>query len=82
MFTRCKFICSKVTKIHDSYRKRFTYEAEFSAVYDNSEENKKFFECTPSGNLKLGVYKEDLFQPGNEYFLDISEVEKGGNLNE
>jgi hypothetical protein len=53
---------------------RTLYEAEFNAVTDGSEENKKFFEWTPSGSLKIGVYREDIFQPGQDYYLDISEA--------
>ena len=75
--TRCKFHCSSVTKT--SYRQgdgseKMLYTADFFAVTEGSEENKKFFAWTPSGSLKLGTYKEDLFQPGGEYYLDISEV--------
>lgn len=72
--TRCKFQCTEVTKTL-YHGKRLLYTAGFSAVVDDSEENKKFFAWTPSGSLKLGTYKEDLFQPGKEYYLDISEVE-------
>ena len=73
---RCKYSCQSVTKRRhwDKNEKHFLFEAEFSAVYGDSEENKKFFEATPSGNLKVGTYKEDLFEPGKEYFIDISEA--------
>lgn len=71
--TRCKFQCQSVTKA--KYGEKLLYTAEFQAVYAGSEENKKFFEWTPSGTLRLGVYKEDLFEPGKEYYLDISECE-------
>jgi len=73
---RCKYSCQSVTKRRhwDKNEKRFLFDAEFSAVFGDSEENKKFFEATPSGNLKVGTYKEDLFEPGKEYFIDISEA--------
>lgn len=72
---QCKFHCQSVTKT--MYRQgngteKPLYTAEFHAVTDGSEENKKFFEWTPSGSLKIGVYKEDLFQPGQDYYLDIN----------
>lgn len=76
MTTRCKFHCHSVRKFISGFgdNKKPLYEAEFSAVIDGSEENKKFFEWTPSGSLKIGVYKEDVFQPGKEYYLDVSEA--------
>ncbi len=71
--TRCKFQCQSVRKFKS--QGKFLYEAEFYAVTGDSEENKKFFEWTPSGNLKVGVYKEDIFQPGKNYYLDIHEAD-------
>ncbi len=80
MTTRCTFTCSGVTKRLSWQQKpddppRFLYEAEFTAVSDGSEENKRFFEYTPSGTLKIGVYKDDVFQPGKAYYLDITLAE-------
>jgi len=73
---RCKLRCQSVKKIEHWNRKEkpgmFLYEAEFGAVYDGSEENKAFFEATPSGSLKLATYKEDRFQPGTDYYIDIT----------
>lgn len=73
MTTRCKFRCNEVTK--RSFKDGFEYTAKFSAVYSGSEDNKEFFKYTPSGSLDIGVYKEDLFQPGKEYYIDITEAE-------
>ena len=73
--TRCKFTCQSVTKLrHWDKQKGFLYEAEFQAVHDGSDENKEFFDATPSGLLKVGTYKEDVFEPGKDYFIDISEA--------
>jgi hypothetical protein len=71
---RCKFRCNQITKRRESYPPpgRFLFEAQFSAVSEGSEENKKFFAYTPSGNLSVGAYQEDLFEVGKEYYLDIS----------
>lgn len=74
--TRCKFTCQSVTK-RTNWRKGegaepFLYEAEFSAVTDGSEENDQFFDATPNGTLKLGTYKEDRFEPGTDYYLDLA----------
>jgi len=48
------------------------YEASFQAVTGGSPENDKFFQYTPGGSISLGVYKEDVFQVGQEYYLDLS----------
>jgi hypothetical protein len=52
----------------------FLYEAAFSAVTDGSTENKEFFQYTPSGSLTIGVYKEDVFEVGKEYYIDVFEA--------
>lgn len=74
--TQCKFVCQSVTKRRhwDQNEKRFLFEAEFTAVSGGSEENRKFFEATPSGSIKIGIYKEDIFEPGKEYYLDMREA--------
>lgn len=76
MITRCKFHCGSVRKFmaNDHGQEKAVYEAEFSAVYSGSPENEEFFKWTPSGSLKIGVYKADVFQPGKDYYLDISEA--------
>ena len=73
---RCKFKCVSVTK-HTSWNRDktgFLYDAEFQPVTSGSEENKAFYEATPAGSLKLATYtyKEDHFQPGVEYYIDIA----------
>jgi hypothetical protein len=70
---RCKFICEAVEK-RAAWNKPgvFVYTAKFGAVSDNSPENKEFFDATPCGRLEIGTYKDDLFEPGKTYFLDIS----------
>lgn len=52
----------------------FVFESEFLAVTVGSSENKAFFNATPTGSLKIGVYKEDVFEVGKEYYLDILEA--------
>lgn len=47
---------------------------EFMPVYAGSEENKKFFEATPSGHIKLYVVNRealDQFSQGAEYYVDF-----------
>lgn len=71
MTTRCKFTCVSITATLHQSPKRPLYEARFTAVYGDSEENKKFFEWTPNGELKVGLYKENAFEIGKDYFIDI-----------
>jgi len=72
--TRCKFRCNSVTKtLAVQSPLEYVYQAEFTAVTCGSKENENFFKWTPSGSLKIGVYKNDIFQPGKEYYIDISE---------
>ena len=46
----------------------------FIAVTGKSEENQKFFASTPSGNVEFSAVHADLFEPGKEYYFDISEA--------
>ena len=74
MTVRCKFQCVGVTKRVAWQRPGYySYEADFQAVADTPQ-NKQFFEATPSGSLKIATYKEDVFQPGHDYFIDITSV--------
>lgn len=74
MTTRCKFICTEVAKTWDNYSKRMLYTGRLRAVTSGSDENKKFFAYTPSGELFVQSINEDVFAPSKEYFIDISEV--------
>lgn len=74
---RCKFRCdSKRTFISNN---KTLYDYIFSAVYggsnDASDENKKFWEWTPSGQFNVSTVKDGQFEPGKEYYLDIIAVE-------
>lgn len=85
MNVRAKFQCQSVRKYLDSSWNpetkqsdwHFLYEYEFSAVYgkDNSE-NEKFFASTPTGGLKMSAVRDDLFIPGENYYLDLSPAPK------
>lgn len=73
-----KFVCSSSRKYQDTRWENnkpgigFLYEYEFYPVQGASEENKKFFATTPSGSLKMNAVYEDLFIPGEEYYLEFS----------
>lgn len=73
MNIRCKFECKSVEK-YKEYQGKILYNAKFYPVTSGSEENKKFFEYTPSGNLEVSSISCEKFEPGKEYYLDISEV--------
>jgi hypothetical protein len=46
------------------------------AVTDGSPENKAFWEATPSGELSVSTVKQDVFEVGTEYYLDITAAAK------
>lgn len=71
---RAKYRCREVVKSLD-WHKKFLYTAKFSAVTDGSVENKKFFEYTPTGEISIGTYKDDVFEVGAEYYIDFTKCE-------
>lgn len=48
------------------------------AVYGNGDpnhENTKFFKCTPSGNIDIGIVSREtaeVFVPGQEFYVDFT----------
>lgn len=70
---RCKFKCSRVATATDGAGTQ--HEAEFHAVYNGSPENQQFFKYTPGGSLKVSVTREQHFEAGKEYYLDITPAE-------
>lgn len=72
--TRAKFACISATKVPGG-----AISFNFTAVYssDPESENGKFWKYTPSGNLALLGTKLpiDAFEPGKEYYLDITPAE-------
>jgi len=73
--TRAKFVCTTVSKSkHWDGSGRFLFTAKLNPVMSGSEENKKFYTATPSGNIELGQFGEDVFEPGKSYFVDFTEA--------
>jgi hypothetical protein len=80
MTIRAKFLCNSVCKYRAQsydpetkvYSPTFQYEANFNAVTSGSPENVSFFAATPTGQLKMSTIKEDLFTPGQAYYLDFT----------
>ncbi len=71
---RCKFQCTEVSKRIGWSGHAFLHAAKFTAVTNGSPENEKFFASTPGGSLEVDTVAVDVFEPGKEYFLDITEA--------
>lgn len=74
MPTRAKFQCISQRKYKGWGGVDFLYEYELLAVTGKSEENDSFFASTPSGSLKIAVVRDNVFEPGKEYYLDFTEA--------
>lgn len=75
---RCKMVCQRQEKYKGwsgATASPFLYNYKFSAVTGDSEENKKFFEATPSGELNVSTVRADFFEVGKSYYIDITEAE-------
>lgn len=70
---RAKFLCNSVekTKAWQGVKVPFLFNAKFLPVCSGSEENKKFFESTPSGKIEINSVG-DFFEPGKEYYIDFT----------
>lgn len=72
---RAKFICQSATKVYSTHPDgKFIWNYKFGAVTSGSEENESFWRWTPSGQLELQSIRRDLFEPGQEYYLDFTPV--------
>lgn len=72
---RAKFICNEVTKRkHWDNTMGYLYDAKFHPVSCGSEENKRFYAATPSGQISLTSILPDAFEPGKEYYVDFIEA--------
>ena len=65
MSVRCKFVCSfkEGQSVH------------FNPVYSGSEENQKFFQATPGGQIAFYTVNRsalDQFEQGKEYYVDFT----------
>jgi hypothetical protein len=73
---RAKFKCVSEKKFEgwgqSGEPRPFFYDYEFQAVTSGSEENKRFFAATPSGNIHLSTLRAGMFEPGKEYYLDFT----------
>lgn len=68
-----KFSCNAKTQRKNwNPEPPYLYEYEFQPVTGGSEENKQFFASTPGGQLKMTAVREDLFDPGQAYYLTFT----------
>ena len=75
MSVRAKFYCTSTKKTKNWRGGGFLYDYEFLPVADDgTEENKAFWEATPSGKLNLHSVQVDLFEVGKGYYLDFTEA--------
>lgn len=68
---RCKMNCLSKLKNMEYY----PHTTVFTPVYHNDDkehENSKFWEATPSGELKLDTSFEMNVEVGKEYYVDIT----------
>jgi len=64
--------------LHYKDKRQDTLLLQFGVVYSGSEENKKFFQYTPGGQLSFYAVRPELdeqFVLGREYYIDIFEAE-------
>ena len=80
MKVRAKFLCVEIGQTlgsfknleTDKYEQGKLYTYKFNAVTSGSPENELFWAYTPSGQVNLSSVRVDLFEVGQEYYLDFS----------
>lgn len=79
MAVRAKFIVSKVAKMRThNTQSPLGYEVTMHPVTGGSDEDKAFWQATPSGELRMSVLNPDAgqqFEPGDAYYLDFTKAE-------
>lgn len=76
MNVKAKFICQSKTQSKNWNKEpKFLYDYKFTAVAGDSEENKKFFASTPSGEIVIRSVRDDLYEPGKYYYVTFDEAE-------
>lgn len=90
---QCKFTCTSITKRKDYQSTALIYDAEFQAVTRDSyrgrvftdresfdaamAEDETFWAYTPSGTIKVGTVKADVFEVGKDYYVEFLTVAEG-----
>lgn len=68
---RAKFNVTSITEFGNSGGKQITLQP----VINGSEENKKFWAYTPSGEIKIHVENENANFDFGEYYIDFTKAE-------
>lgn len=80
MSVRCKFVVSSITRRkHWDKSKGDIFDIEMNPVSSGSDENKAFYEATPSGQIKFGTVNQaaaEQLELGAEYYVDITPAAK------
>ena len=87
MRVRAKFQCTSITRQHNrgwsGTPPSETHTVHFMPVSGNdSEENRKFWEATPSGKVEIGCAKAEtagLFELGKDYYLDFTPADESSD---
>ncbi len=63
----------KGEKVYENYPQTL-YGVKMTPVYSDKpdSENKQFWEFTPSGSFEMVAIHEGMFEPGKEYYIDIT----------
>ncbi len=76
MVVRAKFYVQSITWTkHWDKQKGHVATIELCPVTGGSDENKAFFDATPTGNIKVGTVNEKAaaaFELGKEYYVDFT----------
>ncbi len=76
--TRAKFKCMHIMRgEYEGGGESFEVVLTPVNQYDNTEENRDFWEATPSGKIELVITNKDarkFFTPGKSYYVDFTEA--------
>lgn len=81
MAVRAKFYVGKVAKFranNSQGQPGFGYEVTMHPVTSGSEEDKAFWQATPSGELRMSILNPiagEQFEPGDTYYLDFTKAD-------
>lgn len=75
MTVKAKFVVNRVERsLHWDRTKGEVQTIVMSPVTSGSDENKQFFEATPTGEIKLGTVNAEaaaMFELGKEYYVEF-----------
>jgi hypothetical protein len=75
MRVRAKFTCNSITRTKRWNGPGEVQTIKLSPVTSGSDENKEFFDATPTGSIELGTVNEAAakqFELGKSYYIDFT----------